>query len=188
MIQPSNIRQLRQLLAAYHIDTTNWGQGETKSLPDLLQEIQLGETTLEENPLRRVTTFVQVIIRHKDRVLIETRQEMASGAVRSRNRPLSEKMQPGETIESAARRGLKQELNLSPNQIADLSFNAQTRTAETISPSYPGLLTHYTIYTVEAEVTGLPLTDFTSNENSKTDPVRKHYWCWMPAIEAEDLF
>ena len=61
-------------------------------------------------------------------------------------------------------------------------------TAVRDSQSYPGLTTFYTVFTVEAAVPDLPTTDFQTEENSPTDPVRAHYWKWLPEAEARRLF
>lgn len=188
MKHPITKAQLRRFLEVNSIDTSTWGQGKNKRLDDLWQEIQDGETILEENPLRRITTFVQIIIRQQGNILIEHNQKLASGTIRGRNRPPSEKMQPGETVRSAALRGLKQELSLSPYQITLLPTAYKPKTIEGFSASYPGLHTHYTVHTVEAAIPDLPLRDFSTTEDSPTDPVRKHYWTWLPEDEARLLF
>jgi hypothetical protein len=188
MKQPTSTAQLKQILTAEGIDFSRWGQGKTKTLDNLWQEIVDGETILSENPLRRTISFIQVVINREGHILIETKQELANGSTRSRNRPLSEKMQPGESVETAALRGIEQELSLPPDNVTFLPTRIGPQLVEYPSLSYPGLTTFYNVHTIEAAVTGLPDTPFTSDEQSPTDPVRKHFWHWLPEDEARTLF
>jgi hypothetical protein len=183
-----SLADLERLLVANGIDVGGWGQGNRNSVANLWREIQDGESVLDDNPLRRTIHFVQVLIWREGRILIETEQALANGASRARNRPLSEKMQPGESVEMAALRGIEQELGLTAEQVTLLPSDRQPQIIEHPSPSYPGLITYYNIYTMEAAVSGLPSSDFSSDEQSPTDPVRRHYWRWVPEVEARMLF
>jgi hypothetical protein len=93
----TSLDDLTLWLAARGISTQGWGAGLAKSAADLWQEIEAGESRLEDDPPRRVVEVVQVWVRDTaGRVLIEREQELADGRLRARNRPPSEKLKPGE--------------------------------------------------------------------------------------------
>lgn len=86
----------------------------TKNVHNLWLEIAEGETSLADSvpPVRTVEVVVVRIIRSDGKVLIESHQELSNGDVRRRGRPLSEKMKPGESVEAAVYRAVKEELGL----------------------------------------------------------------------------
>lgn len=95
-------------------------------------------------------------------------QEMDDGRRRSRNRPLSEKMRPGENVENACRRGLYEELGpeMGARDRVDMILETYRREEqERDSFSYPGLLTRYVLHSMVASVRGLPSSDFCTVEN-----------------------
>ncbi|PWA73582.1 NUDIX hydrolase domain-like protein [Artemisia annua] len=93
---------------------SSWGtRPGTKNIHNLFQELTSGETSLNDAqnpPLRTVNVVVVNIKDGKNRILIESRQELSNGDVRVRSRPLSEKMKLGESVEDAAVRAVKEEL------------------------------------------------------------------------------
>ena len=184
MTQLTSINELEELLLKNEIDFSGWGEGKNKSLENLWQELLDGDAALQMVPFQRAINFVQIIIRQNGHMLIEGEQIMANGAKRKRNRPLSEKMQPGESLEMAAVRGIQQELGVTIDEGAVQASTWDIQTVVRSSQSYPGLMTFYTVYTVEAAVPGLPTTNFKTEENSPTDPVRGHQWIWLPEEEA----
>ncbi|KAL0299755.1 UNVERIFIED_CONTAM: hypothetical protein Sradi_6635300 [Sesamum radiatum] len=92
----------------------SWGVKPGTKNHNLWLEIVEGETFLADSmpPVRTVEVVVVRIIRNDGRVLIESHQELSNGAVRHRCRPLSEKMKPGESVEAAVFRAVKEELGL----------------------------------------------------------------------------
>ena len=93
---------------------------------------------------------------------------MGDGRVRPRNRPLSEKMRPGETVENACRRGVFEELGLKlgdRDRVEMILETYQREEQERDSFSYPGLLTRYVLHTMVASVRGLPSSDFCTQED-----------------------
>ena len=93
---------------------------------------------------------------------------MADGRSRPRNRPLAEKMRPGESVEDACRRGIFEELG--PEMGAQDRVELKAESYEIVeqerdSFSYPGLLTRYVLHSMVAFVRGLPNTDFSTLEN-----------------------
>lgn len=102
-----------------------------------------------------------------------------------RNRPLSEKMKPGETVEAAAVRAVKEELGGGVTaRVREGSW--EVREEERESVSYPGLPARYVLHSVEAEVEGVPEEEEFSTEEEGAEVgeggvfVRKHFWRWVP--------
>lgn len=145
-----------------------------------------GESNLADSvpPVRTVEVVIVRVVRNEGKVLIESHQELSSGAVRQRCRPLSEKMKPGESIEEAVFRAVKEELgsvmrlgaleNVGSTNCTDLSEiqekvkilqGSYVKTVEQrASASYPGLPACYVLHTVDAEVVGLPEGEFCTEE------------------------
>ena len=172
---------LQEWLDAHDIDTGNWGQADAKTLPDLWQELQHGESVLQADPPLRCVRVVEVIISRGTELLVEAEQHFVDGRVRVRNRPPSEKLYPDEDPVAAARRCLQEELSVAPSAI---SFPCQELIARTVreqSSSYPNLTSEYTFYVVHANVNGLPPTDFTTLNSAHDvgDPIVAHHWVWV---------
>lgn len=124
-------------------------------------------------------------------MLIESHQLLSDGTVRYRERPLSEKMKPGESVEEAATRAVSEELG--PRIVKILPGTYVVKEEERASVSYPGLPARYVLHSVEAEVDGLSEEDgeFSTDEFSegcdyddlqtagKTVFVKKHFWKWV---------
>ncbi|XP_074589970.1 uncharacterized protein LOC141845866 isoform X2 [Curcuma longa] len=180
----------------------SWGAVPgTKSLSNLWLEINHGETSLELQPnsqddaigekdgaftvLRVVNVAIVRIRNSRGEVLVESHQLLSDGTVRSRSRPLSEKMMPGEAVEEAAQRAVREELGKDVVRILPGSY--QMRVEERASASYPGLPARYILHSVDAEVEGLPeVGEFSSEENGegvvaveKAVFVRRHFWKWV---------
>lgn len=175
------LQQLIEWLKTEGIDTTAWGQGDAKSVADLWQELQHGESTLQADPPLRRVQVVEVYVQEGDRLLIERAQHFADGRVRTRNRPPSEKMHPAEAPLEAAQRCLVEELMLAPSVIHFPPQPIPVRTVRDKSDSYPNLTSEYTFYTIFAHVNGLPTTSFTTPNaaHSDGDPIIAHQWEWV---------
>lgn len=125
-------------------------------------------------------------------MLIESHQLLSDGTVRHRQRPLSEKMKPGESVEEAATRAVLEELG--PRTVKILPGTYVVKEEERASVSYPGLPARYVLHSVEAEVDGLTeeFSEFSTEEfgegcdyddvqtAGKTVFVKKHFWKWVP--------
>jgi hypothetical protein len=174
--------QLETWLRGHGIDTRLWGRGAAKSVGDLWTEITQGESQLvDEPPLRRVQV-VELHIRRDGLLLVEAAQELASGEVRRRNQPPAEKLKPGEAPGDAARRCLNEELGVArEEQIQFAAAPVETRQVTKLSPSFPGLVTAFTIHRVMVAVSGLPAGEFsTANAAYQNgDPVVRHFWRWV---------
>lgn len=174
--------QLAAWLAEHGVDTAVWGQSSHKSITDLWQEIEAGESVLQAGPVRRLVRVAEVIVRQGDRMLVEMAQELADGRIRQRHLPPSEKIKPDEDVVQAARRCLAEEVGLPPAQVEVLSITALPERPAVSSPSYPGLMTRYAVYRVETAVTGLPAAPFWHENQAASahDPVKRHRWDWAP--------
>lgn len=152
-----------------------------------------------------IRTLDVVIVRirgnsvNSDRTLIESHQELSDGSVRQRCRPLSEKLKPGETVESAAHRAIREELGSVIGErlekdsdfIEILPNSYVKKVEERVSVSYPGLPAIYVLHCVEARVCGLPEGEFLTEEVAEYKgreenrvaelavSCRKHYWKWV---------
>ncbi|KAI3457934.1 hypothetical protein Pfo_014597 [Paulownia fortunei] len=186
----------------------SWGvKSGTKNVHNLWLEIVEGETFLADStpPVRTLEVVVVRIIRNDGKVLIESHQELSNGAVRHRCRPLSEKMKPGESVEAAVFRAVKEELgslvkigtsesvdNNNCNGIVKLLPGSYVKKVEErVSASYPGLPACYVLHTVDAEVDGLPEGEFCTEEVDEYGALdergvadcavscKKHYWKWV---------
>ena len=175
-----NAYQLENWLNHNGINTDSWGEGTSKTAVDLWQELNQGDARLQGPPPVRLVRVVQVIIRQKNKVLIEIEQELGDGRIRQRQQYPADKMKPEENPSQAACRCLQEELNLQPNQITALS-DPQEREETFESPSYPGLKTRFHFYEIEAEVTGLPDNNFWCENKAfaSGDPVKRHHWHWL---------
>lgn len=113
---------------------------------------------------------------------------------------MSEKMRPNEDPESAAVRGILEELGsviggAGHGDIVRIDPNSyEMRVEERDSGSYPGLPGCYVLHTVSATVEGLPQGDFCTyevddnggdfddkNVADEAVSVKKHYWTWVSA-------
>jgi len=180
VVELNKLQDMVLWLESIGIDVSQWGTSTSKSLENLWDEYLRGEIYFVADPPLRIVQVVQIIVGRNDMILLEMEQEFSNSKRRSRNQPPSEKIKPGEDLYDAALRCLNEELGLEPVQI-DIDKFSYTAKEEIIeSPSYPGLLTRYTIHTLEVQVTGLPEQEFW-RENvaaGEGDPVKRHLWGW----------
>nr|GEW03443.1 NUDIX hydrolase domain-like protein [Tanacetum cinerariifolium] len=159
----------------------------TKNIHNLFQESTSGETSLNDTqnpPLRTVNVVVLNIKDAKNRILIESHQELSNGDVRVRSRPLSEKMKMGESVEDAAVRAVKEKLGKEGECLRVVKETCGSRVEERVSVSYLGLPACYVLHSVDVFVDGLPDCDeFCTveegegqGEDDKAVKCRKHYW------------
>lgn len=178
----ANAAALAAWLRAAGVPLETWGQGGAKTAADLWREVAAGETTLRDDPPRREVRVAQVFIRRGGRVLMEIEQEMTDGRRRVRDWPPSEKFKLGEDARTAAQRCLCEELGLDVRPVA-LCEDGRPYIRKTDSPSYPGLLTVYRVYTIALDAAvlptaGLPDNDFWRDNSAANDPIRRHLWGW----------
>lgn len=147
------------MLKKYSIDTTIWGQGDSKTRENLLEELKLGESNLveKEGLLVRVERGVILNVYFDNLKLIEDRQVFNDGRVRRRNisTSIGEKLKPKETPLVGARRALKEELGIvTSGKLIPRStiFTIEDRTLVP-STSFPGLWTKRTLWGTEVTLT-----------------------------------
>jgi hypothetical protein len=144
-----DLENLKELLNSYNIPIDLWGTGKSKTINNLLNELENDECSLEEknHKITRYIEFVGIKIYYtKDDeifILKEDRQEFNDGRIRRRDMPssVSEKMVFGEDPIVASIRGIREELGvkIEAHQLtkhSDLNYNGG-------SLSYPGLDTKY---------------------------------------------
>lgn len=178
---PGSLDELQDWLRRNGIPYESWGVGAVKSVRNLWDEITAGEATLSEDPPLRRVSVVSVRVVVDGRQLTEVGQQMATGAVRKRNSPPTEKMKPGETVIAAALRCLAEELSVSATDVVIDPRSLSVTVERDASPSYPGLPSEYRLHTIDAQVSGLPETNFTTQEAAGDgDPViSTHHWEWQ---------
>lgn len=180
--QFANIQALEAWLEKHEIKYDTWGVNNSKDLPNLWQELEAGEVQLKDNPPLRIVDVVQLIIVRDAHILVEAAQEFINGQRRFRNQPPSEKIKPGENIQEAAYRCLREELGIPRHRVSLRMESHQCHQTNTNSISYPGLLTQYNFHMLDAGVTGLPQEDFwrENRAGGSLDPVKRHLWAWRP--------
>mgnify|MGYP006071390663 CR=1 FL=1 len=160
----NHVAELSNWLAQHGVDPDAFtNDAHAKSLPELLTEVERGETTLDVTPdgtaIRRVNVL-RLLIRNKDNaVLTEAKQEWSDGRVRFRGTPLSEKIVGGEEISESAKRAVAEELGSCLADNYELTLDEKSATHELVertSMSYPGLQSQYRFVTLNARLTGLP--------------------------------
>ena len=158
-----SVEALTKLLAASGIPIEQWGtvntQGAaTKSIEDLLQEIQEGETVLLREAsgrlIRQVSACdIDIFGMHTGQRfrLVEDRQVFKDGRERCRSMPrsIAEKIKPGEDPTEAAARGVAEELSITAPITATPTG---IRSEEKFSASYPGLTSQYVFHEFVVEL------------------------------------
>jgi hypothetical protein len=180
MIEFINERALEKWLASRHISWEVWGSARSKTISNLWKEYEKGEISFRDHPPTRAVRVVQIILRRENSMLLEIAQEFGDGRIRRRELPPSEKIIAAESQFEAAERCLREELGLNSLHIQLLNATVASYERVADSPSYPGLRTHYTVYTIDAAVEGLPDEDFWRENKAAAegDPVKRHLWGW----------
>lgn len=140
-----------------------------------MEELKKGEVKLEldeKGRAIRCLSVAKVLIKRGSQILIEEKEVTASGHVRVRNAPLSEKIMGGEDPLMAGQRGVKEELGVEGN-IPEL---VSSFVEDVSSSTFPGLVGRYNIYVMTMTDIDLKLDSFTTREDD-----RIHYWKWVEA-------
>lgn len=149
--------QIASFLKEMGVPIEEWtGKNATKTLEDLVKEIENGETQLRVDENGEVLREVNVAVFRIEAVdpstgdryvLNEAYQEFADGSVRQRAREgggISEKIMATETPQQATERGILEELQISEGyEISDTVEATQDRFQST---SYPGLTATQNIF------------------------------------------
>lgn len=170
----------------------SWGvKPGTKNIHNLWLELSEGETCLADSipPIRTVNVVTVRILGKNNRILVESHQELSDGSVRSRWRPLAEKMKANETYEEAVIRAVKEELGIDGNNVRIVPGSYNKKVEERSSNSYPGLPALYVVHSVDALVEGLPDNEEFCTEEAEEYAdssaaaealcVKRHYWKWV---------
>uniref|UniRef100_A0A0D9WU21 Nudix hydrolase domain-containing protein n=1 Tax=Leersia perrieri TaxID=77586 RepID=A0A0D9WU21_9ORYZ len=188
---------------------SSWGTAPgTKTLLNLFLELSHGEsillTTSSAAAVVRAVHVATIRIRNgRGAQLMETGQLLSDGTIRSRGgpRPLSEKMLPGETIEAAAARAVREELGERVRVRILGGGEEEARVEERESASYPGLHARYVLHAVDAEVVdGVPEEgEFETEEGGEHEDevvvegarpavtVKRHFWKWVDEYAAGEV-
>jgi hypothetical protein len=151
---------LSQDLLNAGVDLSTWGQPGRKSVADLLDEINAGESELTRDTsgqLWRITNGlgldVFATIDGKRYYLVEDHQEFTDGSLLRRgiSTSLGEKIKRGESIEEVAVRALREELGLGLTSSMVIVLGDETA-SERPSNSYPGLRTIVRIHRAAVEI------------------------------------
>lgn len=179
-------QELREWLEAAGVGTGAWGQGASKSVDMLWEEVQEGESSLQREPGAaplRVVQVLNVVIRNSQgQVLTEAEQVLPSGSRRARGLTLSEKLLLGEGWEAAVARAIREELGPVLPPAPQIGIDRQSyrqEVEERESQSYPGLRSKYVCHRVSVLNLGqeLPQGSFTTSEQ-RSDGLLQHVWEW----------
>lgn len=150
-MEPTEFARVKNQLVSHGVPIDRWGSAGSKTLTNLIRELDAGECSLVETPngLVRVVGAVRVDIRYRDEVkgrvlkLREERQVFNDGRVRVRETESSigEKRMKDEIHIAAARRALSEELGITLSGAFGEYLGTSEKEIE--SSSYPGLLTRY---------------------------------------------
>lgn len=184
LFEGKGVEDLAVWLAIHGMDVTTFGEGVAKSVAELLDEIQNGESTLQVvdgRPLRIVRVLNLLVCNSKGEVLVEEKQVRPDGTVRQRGLPLSEKLMAEESWRRAVDRAVAEELgSMLPNKpkvtIREDTYQEVVEVSESVS--YPGLLTQYQCHQVEVVVEGLPETCSFMTREAKPSGFLELYWSW----------
>jgi hypothetical protein len=173
------------LLQQYQIPISVWGQGVSKTINHLYHDVAEGEVALEiqDGKLIKKEKGVGIDIyfhtNGKTYKLEEARQEFVDGRVRERKirTSLGEKMKPGETPVTTARRALNEELGFANAQslIPDVMEYGVENRSPTNSKSYPGLVSQRTVYTFTID---LPEKYYQPKGYMEIQPDKTTYFIW----------
>lgn len=145
---------IEKTLLWHEIPIHLWGQGGAKSL---MKEVEQGETELVviDGKLTRQISVVNLDVYYYSPIcnccvwkLKENKQVFKDGRTRVREREssIAEKMKPGEDLDAAAQRALKEEIGISGEGLEFKRQEDMDETEDKESPSYPGLSTVYKLY------------------------------------------
>lgn len=176
------IDELLALMQRAQLPIETYGTGSAKTLLHLLKEINDGESLITVDPsgkLHRQVNAVALNVFHTDKQglvwkLKETRQVFKSGRVRERQleSSIGEKLKPGEEMQAAAERALREELGIL--QIESLRFLGST-TDTWPAVSYPGLSTTYGTHRYDSVIGA---ESFSADGYVEVQEDKTNYYTW----------
>lgn len=192
---PPDTEALGAILQQYGIDTTAYGKSGAKGLPNLLKELNGGESrlALSSESMLRLTEPVFITLRFTangvTRYLVEEHQTFPDGRERTRKMLVAEKKRENEGWAECALRGLAEELALG-NNLRVMAESYRCFEEEKRSLSYPGLLSRYVTHAVCVDLTApearLGLPHFASFETTETSGL-SHRWAWWTRDQCANL-
>lgn len=145
----TNIHKLRK-----YLPLEQYGKHRAKTFDELLAEIENKECQISWEdgiPIRSIQVVNIRVYSPAGRALKEDRQEFTDGRIRRRDiKGISEKLYAGEKPLAGAIRAMREELGLWEG-LYNLENNGQCN-QQSISPSYPGLVTWYQVFKFKAIV------------------------------------
>eukprot|EP01026_Neomeris_dumetosa_P034096 TRINITY_DN2738_c0_g1_i1.p1 TRINITY_DN2738_c0_g1~~TRINITY_DN2738_c0_g1_i1.p1 ORF type:complete len:227 (+),score=21.45 TRINITY_DN2738_c0_g1_i1:77-757(+) len=182
--------QLESWLNSNGVDTQEWGTGPTKTVQELFEEVQLGETQLMLSEEGNVQRFVRIAIvdikNDAGQTLMEFKQVLPNGHERQRGLMLSEKLLRDEEWEVGAKRGIQEELSTAmtdpQNFLSYLTFlpdSYRLKLEEKVSTSYGGLKSRYECNKVVANLTCIPQSGEFVTKEERPDGYLTTHWRWQ---------
>ena len=182
---PDNVEHLKKKLKEQGINTTKWENGKSKTVENLYNEIQKGETKLAmiNGIIKRIVSAVSVKIydsQAKQYLLHETSHHNITQSEDPRpkmkgNDDMREKMNKGETPIEAMTRGISEELGEEYSKNIRFFHGEpsldiyKVDTIKEDSNSYPGLGAHYNWYREEIYIPNLTVKTLYSGEVKDQD-------------------
>lgn len=154
---------LSRFLWSNDVSTSEWGTGATKTLGHLVDELNAGESTIHVDDSQRVCRHVRAVdidvlstrVDGAVEYLYEARQVFADGTerVRDRDSSIAEKFAADEVADTAAWRGIKEEIGLGRRDVRGLYRTKKSLKIEQSSESYPGVKSLYLLVGYAAMLT-----------------------------------
>lgn len=184
----STIEEFRQWLVerGHPVDRLGGVVPGTKTLEEWWEELRAGESTIEDDPLRRKVSVATGTIRpheNSHRMLLELEQRFSDDRPpRRRNQELGEKLKPGEEPLAALSRGITEELQVAQEHVDIDGDSHEARSCEDFSRSFQ-ITTRYDIHHFDAVVTGLPDVPFERADAAEKEvlPAKTHVFGWATA-------
>lgn len=174
--------QVVDTLKSHKIPIDTWGTGKAKTVDHLVKEVVEGEavlTTTESGELVRQISVIGMDVFHKGAdgktyKLVEDKQIFKDGRERRRELPTSmgEKLQPGEDLNAAAVRAVREELGVEGDIPVE---HLQTTSKIRESNSYPGLNGEYVIHDFSSELSD---EQFKPEGYIERQPDKDVYFVW----------
>lgn len=151
--------EISQKLTKYNIDVSVYGQPKTRSLEQVANEVQRGESYLMESDdkiLRVVDSVFVRVMEPTGKVLVETKQEQPDGTVVKVEKLPSCPHHKGDNIWRTAQRLLETGPKFANENVHIRAGAEQIQEEEEESEAYPGLISVYRKHYVDAQFGGNP--------------------------------
>lgn len=166
-------------LERHGIDHTLYGQDEARSIPELVKELNNGDSYFQTVDDQLVRLFDAVIIKIEapgGRILQELERELSDGRVVGDKQFPAAKRRPHEDVLDTALRILKDKVQMKPADV-DISVESDLVWEEKESNSYPGLHTVVRKHIVRGKLLTLAYAEESEFTVAKSDG-NKRYFAW----------